>query len=198
MANRINTYQLFRVIHFYAAAITGVFLLLFFLTGFFIARYTWFDHENAEPVVQTHAVELPTVQTTRQLAQWVRKELGITGKVEWINALDNGDLEVEILNPREFHLVKVQVASGTLQHETRPHSAYETLSVLHRVHGYGGEMVYNIYLVAMDLASLSLLIFVITGVYLWLKVIKRKVLGWLFLGLGLGYTSWVIFTFVGG
>jgi hypothetical protein len=46
----------------------------------------------------------------------------------------------------------------------------------------------------MDLCSLSLLIFAITGGYLWLKVLKNKSLGWISLSAGLAYTGWVCWT----
>jgi len=196
MARRINSYQIFRQIHFYAAACTGVFLVLLFVTGFLIARYNWFDHETADAQVEIVEAKLPDYGSDQELGRWVKQHLQLIGKVDWINRMSDSLVMIEIINPRAIHEVEVNLAMGTLKLSKRSQNTFETLSVLHRVHGYGGGFWYDIYLIGMDVASLGLLIFSLSGVVLWMKLLKRKWLGWVCLGLGLGYTLWVIITFL--
>ena len=194
MAQKINTFRILRAVHFYAAAITGIFLLLFFITGFLLNRYNWFDHSERQTTDTTTEVVPPSYDTDHDLAKWLKQHLSLTGKIEWINRTESGGLEVEIVTPQTFHMLSFDVHQNKLVHQTRPHSYYEMFSVLHRVHGYGGGTWFDVYLVMMDLASLALLIFSITGVYLWLKLVRIKWLGWLILSLGFGYTAWVVWT----
>ncbi len=192
----MNLYQIFRTIHFYTATLAGVFLLLFFITGHLLGYYNWFSKDHEEPVVETHSVSIPEFNTDRELANWAKKELKLTGKIDWIGHPEEGSTHIEIATPRVFNLVKVSHLDQNLTLETRPQTTYEMLSVIHRMHGYGGGFWYDVYLFMMDLASFSLLIFATTGVYLWLKVIKKKWLGWVFLGMGIIYTSWIVSTFL--
>lgn len=196
MANSIKIYPVLRAVHFYAAALSGVFLLLFFLTGFLIVRYSWYDHEEQEAITETVQKDIPGNMTDRELANWVKSELEVEGKIDWINRRKDGSLMVEIVTPRTFNMLTIKPESNEIVYETRAQTLFESLSVMHRMHGYGGGFWYDVYLFFMDLASFSLLIFAVTGLYLWLKVIKRKWLGIVFLLLGLGYTMWVVMTFL--
>ena len=55
--------------------------------------------------------------------------------------------------------------------------------------GYGGGMIYNAYAILLDLTGASLIIFAITGIILWLKILKNSKLAWLILVLGFLYVS---------
>ena len=50
MARRINIYVLLRSVHLYSAAVAGTFLLMYFITGFFLVRYQWFSHNEPEVI----------------------------------------------------------------------------------------------------------------------------------------------------
>jgi hypothetical protein len=57
------------------------------------------------------------------------------------------------------------------------------------MHQYGGGWLYNLWVVFYDLASLALIVFAITGVYMWYKLEGRKRLGWILLGLSFAYAG---------
>jgi hypothetical protein len=63
---------------------------------------------------------------------------------------------------------------------------------LHRTRGYGGSWVYNIYALLLDIVGISLMLFAITGVILWLKLLKHNKIAWTVLFLGFIYVSTVI------
>jgi hypothetical protein len=63
------------------------------------------------------------------------------------------------------------------------------INELHRLRGYGGPLVYNIYAVLLDLVGVGLILFVITGVILWLKLLQHNKIAWIILVLGFIYIS---------
>ena len=61
----------------------------------------------------------------------------------------------------------------------REEDARTTLVGFHRLHGYGGGWLYDIWVVFYDLASLALILFTLTGIYLWYRLTKHRLLGWI-------------------
>ena len=57
---------------------------------------------------------------------------------------------------------------------TKEQNARNILVGFHRMHGYGGGWLYNIWLVFYDLASLSLILFAVSGTYLWWRLARRR------------------------
>jgi len=76
------------------------------------------------------------------------------------------------------------------------HGWRQTLIGFHRLHGYGGGWLYDGWAVLYDLASLSMIVFAITGVWLWYKLIPNRRLGWVLLALGFSFTSALMLFFL--
>ena len=72
---------------------------------------------------------------------------------------------------------------------TRTENARDVLVGFHRLHGYGGGWLYDMWVLFYDLASLSMIVFALTGIYLWWRLTKRRFWGWLCLGLSWGYAA---------
>lgn len=56
-----------------------------------------------------------------------------------------------------------------------------TMIGFHRLHGYGGGKLYGAWAVAYDLTSAAMIVFGLTGVVLWHRLIKDRRLGWVLL-----------------
>jgi hypothetical protein len=63
---------------------------------------------------------------------------------------------------------------------------------LHRMRGYGGSFIYNCYAFMLDIMGISLILFAITGVILWLKLLKFNRIAWGIFIFGFVYVSAVI------
>jgi|GEM_PF-2924078 len=74
--------------------------------------------------------------------------------------------------------------------------AYKTITRLHRIHGYEGDLPHLLYALMMDLSSLALLLFVVTGFYMWLKLERKKAYGIALLLLACALTGGVIWSFM--
>ena len=85
--------------------------------------------------------------------------------------------------------VSAQTAGDSIVHRHETYGLRTTLIGMHRMHNYGGNILYLLWVLLYDLASLSLILFGLTGVYLWYKLTTKRLLGWVILGLGYGYTA---------
>lgn len=189
MAGRINFYALVRKIHLYAGLGLMAFVLMYFVTGFMMSHEKWFSHEQAEPIETTHAFVFPSEMNEEQLAFHLQDAFGLNGKVG--NPRMQGDslIQIQYIHPGVNYQVKAFPLKGEVVIREQPQNFHRTMVVFHRLHGYGGGGLYNLYVLMMDLSSLALILFAVSGVYLWLKLIKVKWLGWLVLA---GSTAYVL------
>jgi len=193
MAGRIRLYTLLREIHLYSAFITLVFLLMYFITGFLMSRRDWFDREQ-EVTKNTVEVTIPAGMDQNAISEYLRESLNIKGRSQnWKNSDGVEFFEYNTLSRR----TQVSIKQGEeITLEIKVLNPHQTLIAFHRLHNYGGGILYNMYIVMMDLTSLSLIVFALTGVYLWFKVLPSWKWGLVMLSLGMGYTLWVILTFI--
>jgi len=196
MARRIKIYQTIRKIHLYTAMVVMVFLSMYFITGFLLARYDWFDHDPMNKKNRIARLDLSRFRIDDNFPGKVRKMLSIRGKIDQQKLNADGTQTIRIIRPGETTVITVSADLMSAKIETMPQNIHEIISFYHRIHGYGGGLKYDLYLFMMDLTSFSLIIFVITGVYLWLKILRNKFWGLLLLALGFLYTGWMILTFL--
>lgn len=189
-------YVIFRQIHFYSGAFLLVFLLLFFITGYLLTQHDWFDHPD--PVIEKSSYQLsvPKIDSEQQKADWIRKEYNLKGKSSPVRQKDNGSWQVDFISPRFTIKTHVFPDADSVAIEKSANPTYRTIVVFHRMHNYGGGLRYDIYLAFMDMVSISLLVFSITGMYLWWKLIRAKWLGAGLLATGFAYVIWVVMTFI--
>jgi hypothetical protein len=67
--------------------------------------------------------------------------------------------------------------------------ARQVMVQFHRLHGYGGGWMYDVWMVLYDLASAAMIVFALSGVYLWYKLTKRRALGWALLAVSFTFTA---------
>ena len=103
--------------------------------------------------------------------------------------MDDGGWRFRYSRPGTFHEALVTAAGDSVRIFRREENARTTLVGFHRLHGYGGGWLYDIWVVFYDLASLSLVVFSLTGIYLWYRLTRRRLLGWVFLGISYGYAG---------
>jgi hypothetical protein len=85
------------------------------------------------------------------------------------------------------HEAVVPAAGGTVRITTSQFSTRQTLVHFHRLHGYGGGWVYDLWMIMYDLASAAMILFAASGIYLWYKLTKRRLLGWVLLAVSFSF-----------
>ncbi|MEZ4775463.1 MAG: PepSY-associated TM helix domain-containing protein [Bacteroidia bacterium] len=189
-------YSIFRQIHFYSGAFLLVFLLLFFVTGYLLNQHDWFEHPDPVFEASSYKLSVPEMENEQQKTDWLRKEYSLKGKSSPVRQKDDGSWHADFVSPRFTIKTHVFPAIDSVAIEKSENPNYRTIVVFHRMHNYGGGFIYDVYLVFMDLVSFSLLIFSVTGIFLWWKLIPSKWLGAGLLAAGFSYVIWVILTFI--
>ncbi|MEQ8685877.1 MAG: PepSY-associated TM helix domain-containing protein [Imperialibacter sp.] len=194
MARWVNLYQLTRQIHMYAAFITITFLVMYFVTGYLMNNPQWFDQEKLTPDTKTISMKKPDLND-EQLYKHLKDKLEISGRFHnsWTN---KGTTYYEYQSMLRQTIVYFDNTHTTATVKVSDRNTMGSITAYHRLHKYGGPPAYSLYILLMDLASLALLIFVLTGVYMWLSFAKYRWLGVGFLVAGLAYSIWVWLTFI--
>ena len=195
MAGRINAYSLIRQIHLYSAFVTLTFLTMYFVTGFLMGKYQWFETQKPEPIISQLSITHSSFSEQDALVKHLQDTFNLNGR--FTNHWENKGLPYYEFNSlKQNDIVWFDSLKTTAHLKTQPKNSYMAITAYHRAHKYGGGFAYNAYILLMDLASLALLLFVITGIYMWLNLVRYRWLGWGFLGLGVSYAIWVWLTFL--
>jgi hypothetical protein len=194
MARRINMHQLIRQIHMYAAFITMAFLVMYFVTGYLMNNPQWFDQEKPATDTKTISMKKPDV-SNEELYNQLKDKLEISGRFHnsWTN---KGTTYYEYQSMLRQTIVYFDSTYTTATVKLSDKNTIGNITAYHRLHKYGGPLAYSFYVLLMDFASLALLIFVLTGVYMWLSFVKYRWLGVSFLVGGFAYSIWVWLTFI--
>lgn len=190
MKTNRSFYQFVKQVHLYTSLLTVVMLLMYILTSYMMIYHDLFKVEKLNESSSTKLVQPEEISD----ANWpqflkkhniegrlVRENFRESGDIVRTYASANGNSKITILNDKdEVEIVTTQLnLSGSI-------------IGLHRLRGYGGSLIYNIYAFMLDIVGIGLILFAITGVILWLKLLKKDKIAWLMLILGFLYVSAVI------
>jgi len=100
----------------------------------------------------------------------------------------SGEVIINYVRPGYHYKVVIAPDRKSLPITPREENMHRTAVVFHRMEEYGGGFLYDIYIFMMDLSSLALIVYGLSGIYLWYKLEKKKWPGLLFLLAGAGYT----------
>lgn len=186
---RAQVYTLFRKVHLYAGLSLFTFVLMYFVTGYPIIHHDWFDEGEPLRSERQADVSQPPGEPLKEYAVWLQDELGLAGKRTGARKLKDGRWKFEYWRPGTLHEVHVSADGATAHIATRQESWRTTLVGFHRMHNYGGGWLYDIWVVFYDLASASLIVFAFSGIYLWWRLTRRRLWGWICLGVSWGFAA---------
>ena len=165
-------YTLIRKIHLYAALIISVFLLLYFFSGAVIIMGETFP-TRSEKVLSRQEPVSPNEPDTSIIAR-ICEQYAIHGQlrkqvydqIRVYNFLRPGyRAEVTVNNHKQ--IVSTSIWEGNYG---------RVMSDFHRLTGYQGGA-RTLLALFYDLTCIALLVFALTGLYLWLKIEKSKAFG---------------------
>ena len=180
---KIN-YKLIKKIHLYACLSTVAVLLMFIFTSYLMIYHHRLDHEQKE---ETDTFEVDAIPASETDWQAFNRAHGIKGRMVRENIRDNGDRMREYA--RVEGSVRVTFFSGSNQAEivrTFKSTADAVIGV-HRQRGYGGPLQYSLYAFLLDILGLSLIVFTITGIIMWFKLLKNSLIAWIIFVCGFIY-----------
>lgn len=196
---RINTYRLILKLHLYIAFSVLGFVFMYFASGFILIHESWFLKSKPTTSTVQYAVHIPDTGSLDKMAAYVEDKFNIHAKKERGEKNNDGSLYFEYSKPGGSFAVTILPDGAKTIVKTTQFTAAGTMVGFHRVHGYGGGWLYNLYVLMMDLASIATILFGLTGLYLWYRLMrKNRKWGTIVLSAGIVYTIIVISFFMNG
>ena len=190
-----NYYPIIKRIHLYACLSTFTIFLMFLVTSFMMMHHNAFPRQNES---YTQEIKSTPEQLSDQHIWNFLQEQGVKGRVARNQNRTNGEWFIQFSNAESSTRVTVAPDRTSVVIELTKKDRVNAFMDIHRVRGYGGPMVYNLYAFLLDVMALGLILFVITGVIMWFKLLKNSVTAWVIFMAGTVYFLAVMWTFLYG
>lgn len=180
-------YNVLRKIHLYTGLILVVFLMMYFASGYVMAHRPWFVGPSPAPTTRTVALDTGAARSPGQLAAQMKKELALPGRIQFPQKQPADETLFWAIRPGSMIRVDVVSKNHTVRLTTQRVGWIQTLIMLHKVAGYDNQPLFDLCALFSDLAGLSMILFAVTGVYLWWKRVRNHALGIVCLVASCGY-----------
>ncbi|MBN8246655.1 MAG: PepSY-associated TM helix domain-containing protein [Verrucomicrobia bacterium] len=176
-----------RQIHLGCAFMLTVFVTMYFVTGYVITRSAWFPDSEPQVAVRTAVLDpasKPGGPGEASYVAWLQDQCDIRGQRRPGRRNGDGSWRFDFVRPG--HLTRVRLAADFHSAEIREERPgwKQTLVGFHRLHGYGHGRLYDAWAVVFDLSSGAMIVFAITGLLLWHRLVKDHRPGWILLAAG--------------
>lgn len=189
--------RLIRWLHLLTASSLAGFTLLYTLTGFMLIysdRPPPPREEHAQVALPPGAASGPPPQASAQDAlgrwQWgsdLARRLELRGRVS-VRSAEGGGWQLEVVQPGVTRHVLVRPEAEVAEVLTKRRNAWSTVSSFHHVHERNGPAAFQAWSWALDLFSLALIGFAVTGAAMWFAM-RRDRLGWILLGTATAFVA---------
>jgi len=180
-------YHVVRKVHLYCGLVILAFLMMYFVSGYMMVHRPWFLGASPPPTTQTAAREAAGDLPAERLAAAVQKQLKMAGRIQFPQKQPAGMTRFWVNRPGRMVRVDVPANERQIHLTTQRTGLVGTLIMLHKVNGYDGQLLFDAYALFCDLAGLAIVVFAISGVYLWWKRVKHHAWGWVCLGVSCAY-----------
>lgn len=178
-------YILIKKIHLYASLSTAALLLMFLFTSYLMIHHNWFDHEQQS---KTSYVSYDAPLDQEPDWQKMLEQYDIKGRFIEEKHNQDGNLCRTYASASGRTILTILRDKNQLEILQNTKSTADALIGIHRQRGYGhGPIQYNLYALLLDLTGVSLILFAITGVIMWLRILKNNLTAWIIFGLGFVY-----------
>ena len=184
MFNRI------RQIHLFAAFVLTAFVLMYFISGFvMIFEDTFQRKDNSVDKVLTKVPGIHTLDDDSLLDE-LRRNFDVSGQYEVRR--NETQTRVNFRHPGKEINAVIYHNNDSVIITTRAKNYVAVLHQFHRLHGYRGGWNYVLWAFFYDLSAIAMILFAVTGVYLWYKTERNRWPGYFILG---AFTLFTAFTF---
>ena len=121
---------------------------------------------------------------------------GVKGRITRNQKNQRGEWIIRFANAESNTKVTVRSDRTAVVIEQTQKDGVNAFIDIHRQRGYGGPLIFNLYALLLDVVGLGLILFVITGVIMWLKLLKNSITAWIIFILGTIYFLAVMMAFL--
>ena len=180
-------YDTIRRIHLYTGVGLLAFVVMYFATGYVLIHHDWFPASQPTESTRQEPLSASAGASPEEFSALLQRQFDLAGKRQPPARMKDGGWKFEYFRPGVVHEAVVPPGGGTVRITTSHFPTHQTLVHFHRMHGYGGGWVYDLWMVMYDLASASMIVFAVSGIYLWYKLTKRHLLGWVMLAVSFSF-----------
>src|ERR1700722_4322250 len=191
-----------RKLHYYLGLYFLFFLWLFALTGLLLNHPAWTFAEfwtNRKQSVFERQIQPPRNGGDLDQARDLMRQLGIAGEIEWTATRSDPDI-FDFRVTRPGHIFEIH-ADFNHRHAVVQSTGLNGWGVLHILHTFTGVrltdarnqrdwILTTIWALAMDAFAAGLILMVLSGIYMWYGLIRKRRLGAAALALGLLTCLW--------
>jgi hypothetical protein len=187
-----------RKLHFYSGLFLIFFLWLFALSGLLLNHPSWTFHEHWKNRKETNyerAIAAPGPEAVGDFdqARDIMRQLSIEGDILWTTArTDPGFLDFQVRSPGHFFFIKANWAKGNA---TVRHAEVNLWGIAKFLHVFSGNVADDprnhrdwaltyLWAYSMDGVAAGLIFMVLSSVYMWLQLPRKRWPGAIALGLG--------------
>ncbi|PHN06300.1 PepSY-associated TM helix domain-containing protein [Flavilitoribacter nigricans] len=180
---KIN-YKTIKKIHLYACLSTAALLVMFIFTSYMMIHHDWFDHETVKETLYFDLAAAPANDSEWQL--WTR-EHDIAGRLVRTRETATGDPVREYAHAGGSDRITYLSEEGRVEVSRNTKSTANAIIGVHRQRGYGGGITYSLYAFLLDLLAVSLIVFTITGIIMWMRLLQNDKWAWIIFAGGFLY-----------
>lgn len=196
MADRLKTNRIIRLLHRYSAFIITGSLLMYVITGFLMTRHKMWNPQEEKTVTTTHQLEIPSGIKDDDLPLYLQDTFNLKGHRGKIQVNNKKEITILYSRPGIRHQVVISPDRKSLNLKSTRTNLRSTITAFHRLKGYGGGLIYDMYVMITDLTACSIILFAFTGLYLGFSNGRSLIPKLIVFLVGIGYTLLVIYSFL--
>ncbi|MBI3208665.1 MAG: PepSY-associated TM helix domain-containing protein [Candidatus Solibacter usitatus] len=177
-----------RNFHLLAGLFSALMVLQYGVSTMFMSHRGWFGPPKMETTEVTINVSSETATSARALARELMDKHGLNGELRQGRETNTGYV-LRIALAGFQHDVEYSRATGVARVKTQKRPARMTLTAIHQQGGLHHEhWVSNAWGALVGIVSVGLILLGLSGIYLWFKLRKERVVGTVLLVLSLAYS----------
>jgi hypothetical protein len=182
-------YETIRKIHLYTGLSLLAFVAMYFVTGYVIIHEGWLPAGSLSRSSYRAPLSKGGEKPPEAYAVDLQEQFGLRGKRLPPQRLQDGRWRFRYVRPGVSYEAVVSAAGDSVQVTRSDEPLRRVLIGFHRLHGYGGGWLYDLWAFMYDLASAAMILFALSGIYMWYKLTRKRLLGWVILGLSFSYAA---------
>jgi len=170
----VKIFPLVRKLHLYAAFAIAAFLLMYFVTGTIIIMGETFSRKSIPKISEKHFI---SIESEFVIVARLRRQFQIQGeerkKIEekqTVYSYSRPGYKADIIFPVNEDSVSINLSEGSFG---------KVMNDFHRLRGFN-SVAHIIWGVLYDLSCIALFLFALSGLYLWWKIERNKLVGGFF------------------
>ena len=181
-----------RRIHLYAAFVLLAFILMYLVTGYAVMHPSLTGNTGPLKITRTETLDDGKSPEDGGFSRYLQEKFNLRGWRGETRLSADGTINFNYVRPGcEYRAVVSQAADSVVITEIRT-GFRGVIAAFHRIHRFGHGFLYDVWLIFYNLTVSALIIFPITGIILWYRISRRKLLGLICLGAGFSFAGYSI------